>query len=342
MMRQKRLYIGVDISKAYFDVGVCLEQETCSLGQYDNNHEGFTLLAADLAAATQEHDASVIHMIVEPTGGYEARLVAFAFEQGWSVNLPNPKQVRDWAKGQGIRAKHDRLDSRLLAQFGATSQPMPENELPEAVSALDTLLRRREDLEKMLRNERNRLHALNFKPHASDAARQSIERLIGLLEEELAQVEEAINELLNQHPDLKSEVCLLQTVSGIGPKTVLPILVFLHRWHARTAGLGTAKGLVAFAGLDSQTHTSGDSVFKPHTISKMGCSFTRQMLYMAAWGGVRARSSPLRYFYDRLRGRGKPYRLALVASARKILVWAFAVFSHKVPFDPSRHLAMSP
>jgi transposase len=112
-------------------------------------------------------------------------------------------------------------------------------------------------------------------------------------------------------------------------------LVFLYRWQARTAGQGTAKGLVAFAGLDPQENSSGSSVWRPPTISKMGCTFTRHKLYMAAQGGTRARSGPLRHFYDRLRGRGKAYRLTVIAAARKILVWAFAVFSSKVPFDPS-------
>jgi hypothetical protein len=63
---------------------------------------------------------------------------------------------------------------------------------------------------------------------------------------------------------------------------------------------------------------------------------------MAAQGGVRARSGPLRHFYDRLRGRGKAYRLAIIAAARKILVWAFAVFSHKIAFDPSRPVYNAP
>lgn len=332
------LYVGVDISKNYLDVALCLEQAPFSLGKYANAKTGLAQLTEDVAKANQKHKCDLIHLVVEPTGGYQLPLVASAFEQGWQVSLPNPKQVRDWAKGQGVRAKNDALDSRVLAEFGAKQKPKPENQLPEAVAALDSLLRRQEDLQKMLRDERNRLHALDYKARASAAARESVKRLIEMLEKELAEVEAAIQDLLDQHPDLQEEVRLLQTVSGVGRKTVLPLLVFLHRWQARTAGQGTAKGIVAFAGLDPQENGSGDSVWHPPTISKMGCKYTRHKLYMAAKGGVRAQSGPLRQFYDRLRGRNKPYRLTLVAAARKILVWAFAIFTRRVPFDPSLHL----
>lgn len=331
------LYVGVDMSKECFDSALCPDRQASSLGQFQNKENGFQKMAQKLTTENKIAENQTIHLIVEPTGGYEKQLVAFAFEQGWQVSLPNPKRVRDWAKGMGVRAKNDPLDSRVLAEFGAACQPAPENCLATEVGGLDTLLRRREDLEKMLRNEKNRRQALDYKPYASPAAKESVERMMEMLEKELEQVEEAMKELLNQNDDLKTEARLLLTVSGIGDKTVLPILVFLHRWQARTAGQGTAKGLVAFAGLDPQEHRSGNSVFKRPTISKMGCTFTRHRLYLAAMGGVRAKSSPLRHFYDRLRGRGKAYNLALIAAARKILVWAFAVFSRQVPFDTSRH-----
>lgn len=334
------VYVGIDISKEQFDVAIYSEEAT-SLGQYSNNEQGFQKMTLDLMSKKPKDEKPSIHMVIEPTGGYEKRLLAFAFEQGWQVSLPNPKQVRDWAKGMGVRAKHDPLDSRTLAAYGAACQPSPENQLPEEIEQLDTLLRRQQDLQQMLRNEHNRRQAVDYKPNASPAAKESIDRMIATLEQELQQVEEAMDELLDQQADLKAEVRLLLTVAGIGCKTVLPILVFLYRWQVRTAGQGTAKGLVAFAGLDAQEYRSGSSVYKRPTISKMGCSFTRHKLYLAAKGGVRARSGPLRHFYDRLRGRDKAYNLALVAAARKILVWAFAVFTHKIPFDPSRHAPVS-
>lgn len=336
-MKPQVMYVGVDMSKAHFDAAICPEQESVDLGHYVNDASGRQKMVQAAEAAASKNGCEVIHLVVEPTGGYQMPLVAYAFEQGWEVSLPNPKQVRDWGKGVGQRAKNDPLDSRLLAQYGRERQPKAENQLPPEVTALDSLLRRQEDLQQMLRCEQNRAQVLNYKLDAATTVHESIGRLIAWLEQELAEVDAAIKQVLDEQPDLRTEARLLETVAGVGPKTVVPLLVFLHRWLARTAGQGTAKGLVAFAGLDPQENSSGDSVWKPPRISKMGCSFTRHKLYLAARGGVRARSGPLRHFYDRLRGRGKAYRLALIAAARKILVWAFAVFSRRVPFDPSLH-----
>lgn len=329
------LYLGIDMSKDKFDAAGSINQQTTMLGQFPNQAEGWNSLVTQVDALVKKENCDQVHLIIEPTGGYHIALVTFAFEQNWLVSLPNPKNVRDWAKAMGVRVKNDQVDSRTLAQFGQARRPQPENQLPAQVAALDSLIRRQEDLEKMLREERNRRHALEYKPHASPQAMASIDRLIGLLEQELAEVEEAIRQHTQQHQELKKNMRLLLNVPGIGPKTVLPVLVLLYRWQARTAGRGTVKGLVAFVGLDPQAYESGSSVYKRPTISKMGCSFTRHKLFLAAKGGVRAKAGPLRLFYDRLRGRNKPYRLALIASARKILSWAFIVFSRQEPFNPA-------
>lgn len=341
-MNKHPLYVGVDMSKQYFDAAICPEREPISLGKYPNNRSGWTQFVKEATAAAQKHGYPSVHLVVEPTGGYQLPLVSFVFDHDWQVSMPNPKRVRDWGKGMGTRAKHDPLDSRILVQFGVAGQPKPENQLPEEAANLDSLLRRQEDLQKMLRSEKNRAEALDYKTSASPAVKESLKRSIAWLEKELSEVDAAIKELLDKHSHLKKEARLLETVAGVGDKTVLPLLVFLYRWQARTARQGTAKGLVAFAGLDPQENSSGSSVWRPPTISKMGCTFTRHKLYMAAQGGVRARSGPLRHFYDRLRGRGKAYRLVIIAAARKILVWAFAVFSHKTAFDPSRPVYNAP
>ena len=66
---------------------------------------GRQLLDEQVKALCDTYGVQQIHLIIEATGGYEAALVAHAYEQNWLVSMPNPKQVRDWAKGVGYRAK---------------------------------------------------------------------------------------------------------------------------------------------------------------------------------------------------------------------------------------------
>lgn len=335
-----KLYVGADIAQAKFDIAVWPAAAGCVLEALSNNSTGFQQLAAWLheltaAAATQ------IVLVLEPTGGYELGLVAFAYNQGWQVCLPNPKQVRDFAKGQGRRAKTDRQDALLLAQFGAEQRPEPQQELPPQIQELAELLRRRDDLQQLKRSESNRLLGLRQRPRPAQAVLQSLERTIAALEIEQAAIEQAIDDLVKRDPDLRRQAKHLRTVPGVGAKNVLPILVLFYRWQARTAGKGTPKGLVAFTGLDPQPYNSGRSVHKRATISKMGDRLVRHYLYMGALGGVRGQNA-LRQFYRRLVSRGKAKRLALVAAAHKILIWAWAVFTQDVDFDPSRFPAEAP
>lgn len=112
-------------------------------------------------------------------------------------------------------------------------------------------------------------------------------------------------------------------------------MVVLYRWSTLTNGQGDAKGLTAFLGLDPTPHESGTSVRGPTPISRMGLAQVRRLLFLGALGGVRGKN-PLQAFYQRLVGRGKPKVVALVAAARKILCWSWAVFQHQTTFDPTK------
>jgi transposase len=114
------------------------------------------------------------------------------------------------------------------------------------------------------------------------------------------------------------------------------MLVIMHRWEELTDGEGESSGLVAYVGLDPKPHESGTSIRRRAGISRQGNRLFRSRLFMGALGGIKAKNSPLTAFYKRLVGRGKPKKLALVAAARKILVWCWAVFKSKTPFDTTR------
>lgn len=328
------LWVGADIAKANFVVEVAGEQEA-ALGTFSNQVSGF----AQLEQAIAELDggmSSEIHLIVEPTGGYELALVAFAYERGWQVSLPNPKQVRDWAKGMGQRTKTDSQDARILARYGAVCQPQAQAPLPSEVSELDSLLKRRRDLEQMLQQEENRLEELSGRPGIAEPVLESLRQVQQALQEALRQVEEAIAAHLRQHTHLQQASKRLLTLPGIGPKIVLPLLVLLYRWQTLTNGEGSTKGLTAMVGLDPKTHISGRTVFRHPAISKMGNAEIRRLLYMGALSAVHGHN-PLHIFYERLVGRGKVRKLAVVAAARKLLTWAWVIFSRQSTWNPQFH-----
>jgi transposase len=328
------VFVGIDIAKASFATATCVDGTSQTLGVFPNTRAGFEALVAQLREAVRSRE-SAVQVIIEPTGGYEVPLARFVLEHGWQVSMPNPRHVRDWAKSQGRRAKTDAQDALLLARYGAEQPVRPWRPLPAAVSELESLLQRRDDLEQLIGQERNRQHALGHRPDVAPAVDASVAAILHALEASLSTVTRAINEHLEQQPRLREGVRLLRTVPGVGERNVLWLLVLLHRWQTLTDGEGLGKGLVAYLGLDPQPFESGSSVRRRARISRMGAAHLRRRLFMSALGGTRGHNA-LRQFYLRLVGRGKPKKVALIAAARKVLVWAWAVFRTRTAFDPTR------
>lgn len=332
----KVLYVGVDVAKRSLAAAVWGGSGGTILEVVVNEPTGFEALARQVEAARQGEQAEVVHLIIEPTAGYELRLIYEAHGRGWRVSIVHPLTVRDWMKGLGQRAKTDRIDALLLARYGAERQPRCWQPLPEVISALESLLSRRNDLEQLLRQERNRLEIAAIRPTTAAAVLNNIQTVIATLEAGLAEIEQAIEQLLKQHRELDEPAERLDELPGVGHKIVLPLLVKLQQWHSMTEGQGSGKGLTALVGLDPQTYESGSSVRKRATISRKGDPKLRRLLFMGALGAIRG-DNPLRQFYRSLVGRGKPKMVALIACAHKILLWAWAIFRSGEHFDPARH-----
>ncbi len=333
--------VGIDRAKDTFAAARWVAGRGQGLGTYPNTPDGFAALAERRGEEQRRHQGETVQLVLEPTAGDELALAGFACPRGWLVSLPNPKQVRAWARGLGRRAKSDTLDAVLLARYGAARQPPTWRPLAAEVSELEGLLRRKDDLEQMIRQERNRRHALAGRPDVAAAVPGTLDRVITALEETLRAVEEGIAEPPRRPPALQEDAKRLRSVPGIGAKNVPCLLVLLHRWMTLTAGQGTEKGLAAYIGLDPPTYESGTSVRRRAGISRMGDQAVRRRLFMGALGGGRG-DNPLRAFHQRPVGRGKPKRVALVAAARKLLTWAGAVFHRQARFDATRTAPAAP
>jgi transposase len=107
-----------------------------------------------------------------------------------------------------------------------------------------------------------------------------------------------------------------------------------HRWLNPPEGrtLNTYRGeIVALVGMDPIEHRSGSSVHGKARISKRGDGFVRKVLYQATLAAVRF-NPVVRETYRRLKGNGKPEKVARIAAARKLLLIARAVYQSGQPY----------
>ena len=332
---KRKLIVGVDMAAADFAVATAWQEQYTYSGKTPNTADACVAFAERMEQMKQACGAAALHLVIEPTGGYEIQLVSEAYRRQWLVTLVNPLAVRRWAQARGQRAKTDRQDALLLARYGADQQPPAQQPPDEAASQLDSLLRRQTDLEQLLRSERNRLGQAQVNPRTPKTVIESIQRTLEALEQERTTLEAAVKQLTTEQAKLALQLKQLRSVPGIGRKSAPYLLALLYRFQARTSGQGTAKQLVAFVGLDPTPFESGSSVHRRSTISRQGDAALRSRLFLCALGGVRGHNH-LRQVYQSLLARRKPKKVALVACARKTLVWAWAVFTQATTFDASR------
>lgn len=155
-------------------------------------------------------------------------------DSGLIVSILNPAQVRDFGKGLGLRTKTDAVDSWLLARFGLLQKPAAWQPAPVHVRALRALLNRRQALSEDLQRERNRLEKAQA-TETPELIHQSLQSCIGFLERQLAQLQKDIDHHIDQHPDLKQDLALLQSVPAVGLQVGSHLLCVIRSSSFRSA-----------------------------------------------------------------------------------------------------------
>ena len=134
--------------------------------------------------------------------------------------------------------------------------------------------------------------------------------LVRSLKTQIAALEQESARLIGSDPQLQCAESLLRSLTGVGPQISRILLAALPE----LGKTGRAQ-IAAFAGLVPYDHDSGSSQGK-HFI-KGGRACVRKTLYLAALCAA-SHNPVLRAFYQRLRANGKPAKVALVATARKL------------------------
>ena len=316
-------FLGIDISKRKVDVAL-LRDGRLRYAIFGNDPKGFRALERWLA----QQGASVPHACMEATGSYWEAIAAYLFQKGLTVSVVNPACVHAFRKSLLCRSKTDKIDAALLAKFCCAQSPRAWTPPPPDAQELRGLVRRRDDLLAMHKQERNRLADPGF----GKDAKASIERMLALLADEQRLLEKQIRELLRRSPALQESHDLLVSIPGIGSVTATVIISEVRRFE----DYASARQLAAHAGLTPRQHESGDSIRGKPRLCRTGNAVLRKGLYMAAV--VAKRHNPVvREFCARLEAKGKPPMVIVAAAMRKLLHIAYGVIKHKEVFRADYH-----
>jgi transposase len=288
---------GIDVSKEFLDVAVEPAGEPRRV-----SHDAAGIEALLEWALRETPD----RIVVEATGGWESTLVGVLAHAGLPVVIVNPRQVREFARATGRLAKTDELDARILCAFALAVQPPLRPLKDEQALALTALVTRRQQLLQMRTAEKNRLALSN-----TSLVRRNLKEHIKWLSRHLKDTDREIGALIKDSPLWLETERLLEQVPAVGPVTTHTLIA-----HLPELGSLNRKQIAALAGLAPFNRDSG--TLRGHRMIWGGRTEVRQVLYMATVCAIRA--NPLiRAFYERLRANGKPAKVALVASMRKLL-----------------------
>ncbi len=288
--------IGVDVCKDRLDVAFGPQGK---VAWFENTRAGIRKLLARL----QGLEVGVV--VVEATGGWEGSLAEALFAAAVPIAIVNPRQIRDYARAIGYLAKTDRIDARVIAEFGRQGHYHLWQAPDPAVRQLAELTTRRSQLVNQRTAERDRLQLVEGR-----AVRADINRCIAGLLRRVQRLDRAIDDLIAGTPQLAARRALIASVPGAGPQLAAALIAYLLE-----LGVLDNKRIAALAGVAPFNRDSGS--YSGRKVVWGGRGRVRSNLYMAALAASR-HNPAIKEFYDRLLAGGKPRKLALTACMRKL------------------------
>jgi transposase len=296
-MKTEVVYVGVDIAKAHLDVA--WEGKSWRVTNDGRGRKALIQRLIQIGGSVQ--------VICEASGGYERALLQALQGGGIKVSLVQASRVRQYARASGVLAKTDSIDAQVLCRFGQALKPQATAAPKPHLEKLRELESQRRHLSRLLVAEQNRGAQLT-----DQVLLRLSKGLLTQIQKQIAQVDLLLQQLVAQSPELCAKARKLTAVRGVGPRTAALLLAQMPE-----LGQLNRREVAALAGLAPFNRDSGAARGKRAIFG--GRRAVRCGLYMAAL--VATRHNPvLAAFYQRLRSAGKPPKLALTATMRKLLI----------------------
>jgi transposase len=311
--------IGVDVGKRFLDVSC---EGAAKVERHKNDAAGIAALSARL-------DPACDVVVFERTGGYERTLEAALASAGVAFAVAHSQRVKAFRQAQGIKAKTDQIDARLLQAFGRDRLNAGALRLGRIEDVtLAALITRQRQLKGALHAERCRLDTA-----ALACVRASLQRMVEQFEAELAAIEAELAAHEQSDAEFSAKEAALCARIGVGHVTARALLAELPE-----LGRLDRKQVTALGGLAPRVHQSGSTEKRRGLVP--GRAAVKVILFNPARTAIR-HDPEIAAFYRRLRENGKPGKLVLVAVMRKLLVRLNAVLRDALA-ESATHDAAAP
>jgi transposase len=324
-------YIGIDVGK--LDLHAVYKNITkggklkVKYRAFSNDPKG--IIALSKWARNSVQSTQVVQVCMEATGSYHELCATMLHDEGLRVSVLNPARTKAFGDSIGVRTKTDAKDAHVLAEYGEAIHPPlwvpPSKEYRKLMDFIRAIESRQKEKVRIL----NRIESFQARVDLPPAILAEEKRMLKELEASIKRLERAIENHIDQHPNLKEDVKLVETIKGVGLKTSY-MFVSLMSGGSR---FGSAREAASYVGLSVRERKSGTSVRGTSRLSKRGDSYIRKSLYWPAITATRY-NADVKALYVRLLGKGKAKMVAIGAAMRKLVHIAFGVLKHRTPYIP--------
>ena len=340
MTTETKFYLGIDVSKPWFDVTLLTvkdrQKEPMITERFDNSIEGikgFKKWLKDQGVTDYENAL----LVIENTGVYHRLIWHFCTKHNLPLHIGNAARIK-WSLGI-TRGKNDVIDSKRLCNycFKQADELKATPPLNPVFMQLKDLMTARSRLVAQLHSTKNyikEIQCTNDKLLLSTLEKAHKAAIEGI-KKSIEQIEAAITKIISEDKDILRNYELMKTVPGIGHLTAIYIICCTNNFADKVTG----KQLACYAGVVPFDHSSGISIKGKNRVHKMANKDLKKMLHLCALTAIKYYPEFKQYF-DRKKAEGKNGMLVLNAIRNKLVLRVVSVVNKQEPYVNNYKIAI--
>ena len=313
-MDKSTKFLGIDISKGFFDVMNMRDQHF----QFQNSTKGFKEFKKILSPDSI--------CVMESTGYYHLKLAYFLLEHRIKVSIVNPLSIKRFIQMKLSKIKTDKADAKMIRLFAQNNElKLWKGNSKNQIESLQ-MARLIDIYTKQSTALKNKIHGEETLGNPSPIVVRSLKRGLKLIQKEKKLLDDKLAELVKkEHAAMLTN---LESIPGLGRKTATMLIVYTDGFNR----FDSAAALCSYSGITPIIRKSGTSVNGRPRISKMGNQKLRNLLFLCSFTAC-VHNKACKDIYQRITNKGKSKKLALIAVSNKLLKQAFAVAKSGIPYD---------
>lgn len=339
MNTDTKFYLGIDVSKPYFDVSLLgvidYIKQPMLTERFENNEDGIKLFHHYLKKHKIPFDLSTL-LVIENTGIYHRLIWNFCSDHHLPIYIGNACHIK-WSFGL-VRGKNDVIDSKRLCNYGhkhadEIKANLPLNpvflKLKDLMSARSNLIKQRSSIIKYL----NELKLFNDKM-VQKLMESSHQAALEGLKKSIHEIEEQIKKIVTEDSSIATNYNLVKSVPGIGHLTAVYLLCCTHNFAGKISG----KQLACYAGVVPFENSSGISIKGRNSVHKMANKELKKMLHLCALSSIKYYPE-FRGYFDRKKKEGKHAMSIINAIRNKLVLRVVAVVNNQKQYVDNYKIA---